>query len=390
MAKYEIINGAAIFPEGITVIDREAFRDCEELTSVTIPQSVTEIRGSAFYCCKGLTDVVIPKGVTSIGLEAFAGCSNLRSIVVEEGNPNYESPNNCNAIIAKASDRFPVTLVVGCCNTVIPDGVEVIGPYAFSYCKDLISINIPESVKTIAKCAFFDCSGLTGIKIPKSVVQIDETDVFGNCNSLASIVVEEGNPIYDSRDNCNAIIEKGTTLILGCCNSIIPVGVTTIGRSAFSGSALTNVTLPEGVKTIEEYAFSKCSSLSEVLIPDTVEEIGTSAFKDSGLTTVVIPEKVRNLHGTFLRCNNLKSAIVKGKLEDYRTDCTFPFMDCPSLETLTFIDCVRYIKEESCNGCKSLKTIYVPAKKGDYYKKRFAEELHPIIVELEPVKKVKK
>ncbi len=273
---------------------------------------------------------------------------------------------------------------------IFPEGITVIGLSAFSYCKDLTSINIPESVKTIGKCAFFDCHGLTALQIPKSVTQIDENDVFGNCISLESIVVEEGNPKYDSRDNCNAIIENGTTLILGCCNSIIPVGVTTIGRSAFSGSGLTKVALPESVKTIKEYAFSECSSLSEVLIPDTVEEIGTGAFKDSGLTNVVIPENVRNLHGTFLHCNNLRSATVKGKLEDYRADCTFPFMDCPSLEILTFLDCVRYIKEESCNGCKSLKAIYVPAKKGDYYKKRFTEELHPIIIELEPVKKGKK
>ena len=83
----------------------------------------------------------------------------------------------------------------------------------------------------------------------------------------------------------------------------------------------------------------------------------------------------------------MKTATVKGKLDDYRADYVFPFKDCPALETLTFLDCVRYIKEESCNGCKSLKNIFVPAKKGDYYKKRFVEELHPLIVELEVKKK---
>ena len=100
-----------------------------------------------------------------------------------------------------------------------------------------------------------------------------------------------------------------------------------------------------------------------------------------------MPETVKDLNGVFFNCEKLKTATVKGKLEDYRANCVFPFMDCSALETLTFLDCVRYIKEESCTGCKSLKIIYVPAKKGDYYKKRFNEELHPLIVELEAKKK---
>ena len=386
MAKYEIKNGEAIIPEDETVIAREAFRNCEELTIVVIPHSVTEIRTQAFYGCKGLTSIVIPKSVVAIAYDAFSGCSNLNSIVVEDGNPVYDSRENCNAIIEKMS----ATLVRGCSTTTIPEGVEIIGNSAFSNCKGLTSIALPSSIKAIKNEAFFDCTELAELFIPKNLTQIGSNDVFANCKGLTSIVVEDGNPVYDSRENCNAIIENGEKLILGCCNSIIPNGVKTIARSAFSGCAITSVTIPDTVVKIEAYAFSHCSMLSEVVIPDDVETIEQGAFVESGLVDVVVPEKVRDLHGVFCRCHKLISATVKGKLDDFRSDCTFPFMDCTSLEIITFLDCVRYIKDESCNGCKSLKNIYVPAKKGDYYKKRFTEELHSIIVELEPVKKTKK
>jgi hypothetical protein len=200
--------------------------------------------------------------------------------------------------------------------------------------------------------------------------------------------VEEGNSIYDSRENCNAIIKNGNTLVAGCSNSVIPNGVQTLGYGAFCGCEnLTSIVIPNSVTEIGAYAFSDCTALTEIVIPDSVEYIEEGAFANSGLTNIEVPEIVRNLNGVFCGCENLKTATVKGKLDDYRADCVFPFKDCPELDTLTFLDCVRYIKEESCNGCKSLKNILVPAKKGDYYKKRFVEELHPLIVELEAKKK---
>lgn len=296
----------------------------------------------------------------------------------------YDSRNNCNAIINSATN----TLLRGCCNTTIPEGTEVIDSYAFSGCKGLTSIVIPEGVKKIEKWAFFCCRDLTSITIPKSVTEISKYGVFSHCESLTSIVVEEGNSIYDSRENCNAIIKNGTTLVAGCSNSVIPNGVEKLGESAFSGCEnLTNIVIPASVTEIGANAFSDCTALTEIAIPDSVEYIGERAFYNSGLTSIEVPESVKDLNGVFMECEKLKTATVKGKLEDYRTSSTFPFMSCPALETLTFLDCVRYIKEESCNGCKSLKNIYVPAKKGDYYKKRFTEGLHPLIVELEAKKK---
>ena len=406
MTKYEIKDGVGIIPDGETTIANMAFSYCYELTKVVIPSSVTTIGREAFEGCKNLESIEIPSNVTSIdyhafaycsalksinihknisriGLQAFEGCGALTSIVVEEGNSMYDSRNNCNAIIDSATN----TLLRGCCNTTIPEGTEVIDSYAFSWCKGLTSIVIPEGVKTIENCAFFCCHNLTSIVIPKSVTKI-RYGVLSHCESLTSIVVEEGNSIYDSRENCNAIIQNGTTLVAGCSNSVIPNGVEKLGDCAFSGCEnLTNIVIPASVTEIGANAFSDCKALTEIVIPDSVEYIGERAFCNSGLTNIEVPESVKGLNGVFLKCEKLKTATVKGKLEDYSRYCTFPFMDCSALETLTFLDCVRYMKEVSCHGCKSLKNIYVPAKKGDYYKKRFTEGLHPLIVELEAKKK---
>ena len=407
MANYEIKDGVGIIPEGektianmafayceeltkvvipssVTTIGREAFEGCKNLESIEIPSNVTSIYALAFAGCKALKSITIPKKLSMIGLQAFDGCGALTSIVVEEGNSMYDSRNNCNAIINSATN----TLLRGCCNTTIPEGTEVIDSCAFSGCKGMTSIVIPEGVKKIEKYAFFECHDLTSVVIPKSVTEISKEGIFSHCESLTSIVVEEGNSIYDSRDNCNAIIKNGNTLVAGCSTSVIPDGVQTLGYGAFSGCEnLTSIVIPDSVTEIGAYAFSDCTALTEVVIPDSVEYIEERAFKDSGLTSIEVPETVKDLNGVFFNCEKLKTATVKGKLEDYRANCVFPFMNCPALETLTFLDCVRYIKEESCNGCKSLKTIYVPAKKGDYYKKRFTEELHPLIVELEAKKK---
>ena len=120
-------SGDVIIPEGVTSIGESVFDGCEGLTSVTIPSSVTSIGRGAFDGCNGLTSVTIPSSVTSIGDYAFSYCNGLTSIIVEKGNTKYDSRDNCNAIIETESN----TLVCGCKNTVIPEGVTSIGSYTF-------------------------------------------------------------------------------------------------------------------------------------------------------------------------------------------------------------------------------------------------------------------
>ena len=169
-------------PSSVTSIGEKAFMGCSGLTGIKIPAGVTSIGSSAFYGCSGLTSIAIPAGVTSIGYGAFYGCSGLTSINVEAGNVSYDSRDNCNAIIEKATN----TLIQGCKNTKIPSSVTEIGGYAFDGCSGLTRIEIPPSVTSIGEAAFSDCSGLTRIEIPSSVTSIGNY-AFRDCIGLKDV-----------------------------------------------------------------------------------------------------------------------------------------------------------------------------------------------------------
>ena len=148
---------------------------------------------------------------------------------------------------------------------VMPKKLKKIDSEAFQGCSSLTKLTLPDSVMSIRDEAFRGCSGLTELTLPNSVASIGD-GAFADCSGLEKITVESGNSCYDSRDNCNSIIDKKTnTLIVGCKNSIIPNSVTRIGDSAFEYcSGLTELTLPNSVASIGDSAFVDCSGLSKI------------------------------------------------------------------------------------------------------------------------------
>lgn len=235
--------------------------------------------------------------------------------------------------VIKQSD--PLAIYEMATSIVIPSGITKIDEGTFDGWEALQSITIPESVIEIGVDAFCDCSSLESITIPKSIIEIGE-DAFDGCSSLVSIMVDKDNPVFDSRNQCNAIIETGTnTLILGCSNTIIPEGVTSIGNGAFSGSNLTSLIIPEGVTSIGDYAFTSCE-LTTITIPESVTSIGNKAFSHcTSLTTVTIPKnsKLTSIGNyAFLYCINLTTIIIP---ESVTSIGDRPFQNCGKLNVAT-------------------------------------------------------
>ena len=240
----------------VTTIGDAAFLYCFYLTSLTIPNSVTTIGNSAFAYCSGFTgDLVIPNSVVTIEPSAFFTC------------------------------------------------------YAFD--GDLV---IGNAVTTIGDGAFNSCDGFHGVlNIPSNVTSIG-SDAFRYCK-FSGITVDPANPVFDSRDNCNAIIRTSTNeLITGCVNTVIPNTVTAIGDNAFCGiDGLTSIDLPDSVTSIGAGAFAFCFGLTgDLTIPNSVQTIGSGAFfQCEGFDgTLTIGEGVTYIGDeAFRKCSHFSRAV---------------------------------------------------------------------------------
>ena len=263
-----------IIPDGIVAIGEAAFYFCQELTSIVVPASVASIGKNAFYSCSNLESVNIPSGVTSIEDGTFSSCRKLAAIE-------------------------------------IPSSVVSIGRNAFYNCDSLSVVVVPEGVESIGNYAFQSCDQLMSVSLPSSLNSLGE-EVFTSGNSLEQFSVDAGNTIFDSRNNCNAIIEtQSNTLIIGCKNTTIPASVTAIGVSAFDG----------------------CIGLTMIDIPSSVTSIGKYAFVETGLKSLVLPSGLKNIGPySFAGCDSLISVTIPSTVDEIE-QCAFYY--CPALTTVT-------------------------------------------------------
>lgn len=377
----------------VTSIGEYAFANCKNLTGVDLPPTITEV-GYCSFNSNGLISIIIPDGVEtigdwtfgysqaleyvfipksvqSIGENCFYACSAMKEIVVEDGNLTYDSRDNCKALIETSTN----TLLAGGKDSTIPNTVTTIGIGAFSY-RNISSIEIPNSVTQIGDYAFQGCT-LEEINLPISLISIGEfafqsnkfTTVvfpsslktiglaaFNGCPitevvipasvesiggytfyiDVERIQVESGNSVYDSREDCNAIIETATNkLILACKNTIIPNSVEIIGSVAFSyafnNKTYGSMTIPSSVKTIEDKAFEDCENLTELNMENGVTTIGNYAFYYcKGLNSLTIPSSVEKIgEGAFYNCTGMEKLSIHSTSIDFKIG---PFYQCKGLK----------------------------------------------------------
>lgn len=334
----------------------------------------------AYYSQTEIEHVVISAGVTTIGLNAFGQCTNLASVTFATGS-------KLETIGQEAFGNCKLTSVT------IPDGVTTIGNAAFISCSNLTSVTFGSGVETIGAGAF-DRTGLTSITIPASVTSIGN-GVLAGCSKLETITVATGNAKYDSRNSCNAIIDKSNnTLLAGCKSTTIPDGVTSIDNGVFWGcSGLTSIAIPASVTSIGLSAFNECTNLTTVTFASgsRLTTIGEQAFIRSGLTSIEIPANVETIgdlafqecanlasvtfaadskltsigEQAFLYCRSLTSIAIPAGVTSVRRST---FYGCTSLATFTIYASYCTLGETVFYNCGNLAKIYVPSAKVNDYK----------------------
>ncbi len=419
-AFYNYTKLCSVFiPQSITLIGKSAFEKCTLLESVDIPGSVTTIGEYAFNNNKYLTAVTLGSGITSIGEYAFADNGRIESVICHATTPPaiksstffgvtqvplivpagckgaYQSASYWRsfATILESGESLPVgtKLKVNDIYYKVTNAedktVEVtfkgenINEYQNWYTDSLV---IPDnityggttySVTAIGEQAFYGCSYLNSLTIGANVAEVN-LNAFYNCYYLNDIVVDSDNKVFDSRDNCNAIVETATnTIVIGAVNTKIPASITAIGESAFQYRYLQSITIPSNITHIGKRAFYLCNLLENVYITDIAVWCNIT-FEDSNanplhiadklylnnelMTELVIPDNVTSIGNyafynydglTYIDFGNNVTTIGKSA-----------FSNCDGFANITIPVGVTSIGESAFYLCAGLRTVYYNAE----------------------------
>lgn len=438
-AFYHCSFTSVIIPESVSTISDYAFYYCNNLMSITIPERVTSIGQRAFGYCNNLHNLTFEPKTPPTYPSTNPVFNNTPTIIVPQGcKAAYETAGwNQSCTVREENiqdgDLYYTILseadaTVGVCkgyyinengyvrdaeysgNLTVPATINYEGKtytvteicdYTFQAAaagfngreKGLTGITLPQTLRRIGMSAFTQ-SDLQSVVIPKSVTTMGGLNSYTGvylenpfmmCSKLSTISVEAGNPVYDSRDNCNAIIKTGSNeLISSSLSTVIPVSVKSIGRFSFSAtgkesvvipsgveeikerafycvnhSYLKSVTIPETVKNIGEYAFTECTLLESIELPDNISVIGKYTFSGcESLQTVKLPKNLKSIgYGAFEYTESLSSIYFPDKL----TEISHGAFSYSNLSVLRLSNQIETVGEDAFDFCTNLNTIIIPA-----------------------------
>ena len=268
-----------------------------------IPDDVQHIGEYAFSECH-MSTIKLPNGLISIEEQAFAHCNNLQNITI---------PNNVLKIAKSAFTSCPFLSRV-----TIGDSLKVIENGTFSSCTLLREVTFGEKVEKIESNAFEGCILLEKINITKNLTNI-EISAFSGCRNIQIITVDEENSVYDSREDCNAIIETATnTLIVASLNTTIPTTVTKIGIGVYWNWYITTITIPDNIEYIDSHAFFYCENLKNITLSKNLKSIGAYAFANCTiLKDIYLPKTLEYISSSAFDNSGLEKIYFEGTIDEW-------------------------------------------------------------------------
>lgn len=344
-------------PEGVRLIEYNAFFGCTALTTVVLPSSLEEMTENTFYQCTNLKTVSLDTAnskLTKIGRYSFAYCEKLTG---------FDIPSSL-----KELEEFVFAYCSSLKKIIIPDTVEKIDISAFRMCTNVTEIKIPGTVKEASEFALFGCDKVITAELPISMVTLANLQRSDDLETL--VIVDDGSTELPDKDALNekkklkkvVFPDSLTSIPRAFCRSVsaleevkLPANLKIISNASFSKCTnLKTIDLPDTVTEIGAFAFADCTSLKDFTIPDGIKSIGEEAFYNSGITSLVVPESVETIDKlAFSHMANLTNAT-------FPAGCGITFSDCKNLKTAKITGNPTVIDNYMFYECSQLTDFEIP------------------------------
>lgn len=344
-------------PEGVRLIEYNAFFGCTALTTVVLPSSLEEMTENTFYQCTNLKTVSLDTAnskLTKIGQYSFAYCEKLTG---------FDIPSSL-----KELEEFVFAYCSSLKKIIIPDTVEKIDISAFRMCTNVTEIKIPGTVKEASEFALFGCDKVITAELPISMVTLANLQRSDDLETL--VIVDDGSTELPDKDALNekkklkkvVFPDSLTSIPRAFCRSVsaleevnLPANLKIISNASFSECTnLKTIDLPDTVTEIGAFAFANCTSLKDFTIPDGIKSIGEEAFYNSGITSLVVPESVETIDKlAFSHMANLTNVT-------FPAGCGITFSDCKNLKTAKITGNPTVIDNYMFYECSQLTDFEIP------------------------------